>query len=359
MFAFMYVGRIEGLLMFTPFIYLITPLVYFGGKYQRRHTTLKQTNSLYQLRHEKLLNCLVVFLCFSFVAIKLDFIIIIADSIIKADFFALARDLTSERYSNPNFGLFALISNCIFFTLFGLNAMYKLAGRKHRLFDICLLLMLLIQLAATARAGVMLACTLGLSFYLSRVGLSFNWIRSAVYVTLALLFALIILSFVQWLRFSHKPDWFLILLNKIPGYTIRTNLAFFTWLASGDCCGQTMGLSFFGFISKYLGKIESVQGFYYARYTPLGSTNIFTNLRGMYNDFGLIGVHIVYFALGTILGHWSVLRVSRAGRNVCLVIIWFLLFPFISPFAYTTSFVSFCLLVTFAFVFENQRLQRY
>ncbi len=132
----------------------------------------------------------------------------------------------------------------------------------------------------------------------------------------------------------------LIVDKKMQEYALGHIEAFTEWFHLGDYFKYEMGANTFMVFARYLGLTQRAQGVYDAL-TGV-SSNIFTQNRGIIQDFGMVGGLLFWIVFGIIAG-WCYKRVKQGERNnkgsmTVLAIVYFsILYGFIiSPWIYTS-----------------------
>lgn len=251
-----------------------------------------------------------------------------------------------ERYSGYSTGPSArsqigLITLFMFFTFWGSRSGHG-NGRQTYAYAAFALFAFFVESLGLARAGILLAILCFAVEYVIRNNQKLYRASFPKYLKYSVPIVFVLLGvyfFSAYLRVLGKEDAFGIALNKLSLYTIASHDFFLIWLRDSE---SAMGGGFFTFtfIWKLLG-VDTEQGFYAPITGQFGTGNIYLNIRGFIEDFGVVGAIGV---IGAIMLQISVLTFRKIGPigylslRVCLALI---LFPIYSPFYFTVFAAAF------------------
>lgn len=207
---------------------------------------------------------------------------------------------------------------------------------------------LLLELSATGRAGVVMA-TVSASFILllsvrrqiERLGnLVFFSVASAI-----LAFSVALMAALQFVRVSHRSDAWDIVVGKLPGYTVRPFGSLLEWYDSSSA-PLTLGKTTFLGISKHLDRDMNVQGVYDQTVSVWGVSNIHTVLRGLIADYSLTGAILIAFLAAHFFSFFCAQRSLKLYILGAYPIYIFFGFPFVSIYSYTSIILGVLLVMT-------------
>lgn len=216
---------------------------------------------------------------------------------------------------------------------------------KSKFKYIIFVFMILIESSDLARAGVLLA----LSSFFVELYIKHNDYFSKLnacqyikYIFIVVLLLFLVFLFSAYGRLSENENMVELLIEKIAIYTLAMYQAFLLWFRSSIILGGDLGFNSFTFIYKIIG-VDVDQGFYKLIDTDFGSTNVYSVLRGLLADFGVVITTFFYFTAGFLINFYSKVRMNLISyffvRFFCLMIVFLL----ISPFSFFTYFCGFLL----------------
>ena len=143
----------------------------------------------------------------------------------------------------------------------------------------------------------------------------------------------------------------IILFDKLPSYTLAMYEALSLWIRERDLFVLDFGYNTFAGMFKFFG-FTFQQGFYEFTHTNFGMTNIYTNMRNVLSDFGIIFSIFIYFFIGYMIGYASLKKVGFFHLMIVKLSLIFILFPINSPFIFANTVFGislFFLFYTFCF----------
>ena len=217
-----------------------------------------------------------------------------------------------------------------------------------------------IESLALARAGFLLAL---LCYFVEAIIRSNRWIENSSVIKMSKLgfgiaaVAISIFIFSAYFRVSDLPNAWEIVFGKMANYSIASHDLFFLWFSSSDLSDLNWGLGSFTFVYKLAG-IEFEQGFYEPMISKFGSSNLYLNLRGLVNDFGL-PISLSLWCLNLLfISYCTYSALTPIKYYFLRCSLAFLLFPFYSPFFFTNFSVGFVASGIALIVFSRYRFKR-
>lgn len=206
-------------------------------------------------------------------------------------------------------------------------------------------LMILIEMSGLARAGVLLAISAAASEHLIRNNYIYAKIKSSGLFLRAIGASAVLAAvfvFAAYMRvYSSSNPWETVA-QKVPIYTIAMYEALLGWMHSVDNYQWSFGYNTFTAFYKILGS-DVRQGFYDVTPTGYGATNVYTTLRGVFDDFGLPGAVIVYSGMGYLFMRYQKKALSPFSYLVLRLAVFFFIFVLYSPFIFSTCLAAFLL----------------
>ncbi len=255
-----------------------------------------------------------------------------------------------QRYSGStsSLSLGAQLGTMTMFILFtGLGSRVGVGiGRSKRetyFFVMFIIFVFFVESMALARAGIMLALV---CFATEAVIRKNTWLQRLTihrYVkigALGCIIALGVFMFSAYFRVYQKDNTLEILYEKFALYTIASYDLFFTWLNATSGEPPQAGINTFTFIWKFLG-MEVQQGYYSPMQSRFGYGNIYLNLRGLVQDFGIVGAALFFSSAVFTIGLATYNRLGSVRFFILRAFLVILFFPLISPFNFANFAVAF------------------
>ncbi len=263
----------------------------------------------------------------------------------------IMQEKSVERYSDngESFGalfnmgtavLYAISSSILHFLLGPANS-----ARLKSIAAILFFLALFIEVLDGSRTRVLL-CAVFLSVEVlilgnHRLG-SMRLSKFISHFLLSVLFLLLVFLVPQYARIFDKKDALEIVLTvKLPNYTISMYDAFFLWL-SGEKEALGWGYNSFSFIFKAFGSTYT-PGMYLPIRTAFGDTNIYTILRPLVSDFGIMAPAAFLFIAGLCTSYLGFFRGRLLMSLFARVPVVLFFYPLYSAFYFTTTALGFAL----------------
>lgn len=219
----------------------------------------------------------------------------------------------------------------------------------------CFLLMILIDSLSLARFGALFVFV---SYVFEKVRINTDTITNArfselfKYSFILTIFLIAIFGFSAYFRIAGRVDnIFDVLLMKFTTYTIAMYEALLIWMSQQEYYISTFGKGTLAGPLKMFG-LTVEQGFYGLQITRFGNTNIYTNMRGLLSDFGLVGTCLVMYAGGLITSAYSVANRGPVMEFLVRFYGVFIMFVIFSPYIFFNTFVA-VLCVSILFLSKN------
>lgn len=273
-------------------------------------------------------------------------IINLVQSIISGNYIEFVVANNVQRYEDPsgnNLGIASQISLILFLMTGSLAA----AARRHKtLIHALLFCMIVIQSASLARLSVLFVFVT----YIIEIVISRNYLFETQSVGRYLKIAgvivpslLLIYFFSAYMRVVNSDNPIEIAFMKLGSYTIAIYEALMIWMRdSSDSYGTTSGSMSFSSLFKLAG-ITFPQGFYQLVDTRFGSTNVYTSIRGLLSDFGLMVTCCFFFIQGYVIRLFAYNPLSGLSYQLTRILLFMLMFTLISPFVYFNITLAFIL----------------
>tara|TARA_X000000950_G_scaffold288894_1_gene408161 strand:+ start:12246 stop:13208 length:963 start_codon:yes stop_codon:yes gene_type:complete len=283
---------------------------------------------------------------FIFLIAKASIILNAASSLISGEFVQFAYNNAINRYENfeevSQVSLLERIGTIVFLMSGSLCASIQ---KKKFLAHCLLLFMILVSSVELSRLGVLFVFVTYFIEFIIRNNKSlqltsnFKLLKIGAQIMFGLL---LIFIFSAYFRISSNHDDVIgILLLKLAVYTIAMYEAVLIWMSSNiESYFSTFGTQTFAGIYKILG-LSFDQGFYASVDTRFGTTNIYTNLRGFFSDFGIIGTSFIFFIFGYILSWYSKNNMSFFSYFIVRLFLLMSIFMLYSPMIFFNIVVAF------------------
>lgn len=219
------------------------------------------------------------------------------------------------------------------------------SGRRPWKFWIFYALMITIETSGLARSGVLLSLSAFFVEYVIRNNRKLGLISFMAYlpkVGAASIFLVFVFSFSAIMRVYDESEIISIISTKVSSYTIAIYQALLIWMGGEDGFWGGYGQNSFASVYKIFG-YEVKQGFYDPVLTSFGYTNIFTSIRGLLSDFGVVGAAMFYFMAGVVVAFYAKAPMGKFRYLGVRFVLFFLFFPLYSPFIFTSVLLAFCL----------------
>ena len=266
--------------------------------------------------------------------------------------FSIMQSASQARYeqgSSESTSLIFQIGSIFYFCLMGLIG--SIVSSKLRLSWILLIsFVVLVEMMEGSRARALIGITLLLAEYVlaknpSLLRKSFRSYISSF--TLFFIIATIIFFIPQYARVYHLDNAFeIVIFDKLPSYSLAMYEALTIWIQDRNLFSLDFGYNTFSGALKIFG-FTFQQGFYEFSQTSFGPTNVYTNMRNILSDFGLIFSLIIYFFIGYSIGAASLKKVGFFSLIVVKLALIFVLFPIYSPFIFANAIGGVLLLLLF------------
>lgn len=295
---------------------------------------------------------LIVF--FLYLISRMPLIFLIIPKILDGSYYQYALELTIQRYEtggNPEAeSKFATIMLIIYAVFLG-----RIEKKPTRLIYIQIIIIFLIESSALARAGIVLAFFAFMSETIIKQNYLFSKINHSQYAKF-FLYSLLILSLIFLYsaigRMQDEDSDFIKseIINRFAIYTIAIYSALTNWANSFGVpiLPSSFGYHTFTFAYKLTGA-NVPQGMYEMILTQYGETNVFTIIRGLLSDYGLILSSIMMSIIGVKIKKWTCVRMNIIEHFIARNIIYIICSIIISPFNFTTVFfgynIAFLLLI--------------
>lgn len=230
----------------------------------------------------------------------------------------------SERLAGVLFFIYAILLGTISF------------AKRNILYHLFFVFMILVESSNLARAGVLIALTMYFVEFLFRRNLFYSnlsLVRYIFYSLISFCILLFVFLFSAYLRINTSDNVFEIIIQKAGSYTIASYQALFVFMQSQSWYFGTFGLNTFAGVFKVFG-IETQQGFYLPTNTEFGSTNIYTNIRGLLEDFSYLGAFIIFVFLGAFIKYATYKRIGFIQYYALSLILVFYFYLLYSPFIF-------------------------
>lgn len=286
-----------------------------------------------------------------YIILKISFINDFITAMSNNNILAWMKNNAVDRYAGNNtISLVDRLSSTVYFVYPLVLGTFKIESKNKNLF-LMYFLMLSIDSLTLARAGVLISLTVYFSQYLffnnyhfCKVGFS----KYLKYYTIAILFLSCIFMFSFFFRVYDASDIVGIFQRKIGPYTLAIYQALYAHMEKLEWYSGGNGINTFSSVYKIFG-VEQDQGFYEKITTMYGSTNIYTNIRGLYDDFSIIGTAIFFYFTGFFIKKISYFKTNIFGYFVASFLLLIILFPLYSPFIFFNVLSAYILYFIFLF----------
>lgn len=341
-------------------VLIILSAFFLGGLLSKpffKNCNPQDYKNLYVPKFNILIFVFVAYLCFRSITI-----IEVLSQLYNGTYADWALSNAIKRYDGIyDLGIVQKIGTVFFITYAFLLGAY--GARKNYLYlSLAFLFMIFIELSGLARAGALLATTALCVEMVIRFNVKLNCMKFGSYFKYGFLcigVLILIFLFGAYFRVAGKENILLTLIDKFYVYTIAMYQALFIWMGSENSYLTTYGFNTFTSIFKLIGDTSS-QGFYLPVHTQFGWTNIYTNIRGLLSDFGIIITILFYMTFGFLLRLYSFSKLTPMSYFFVRIILFFIIFILYSPFLFFTVFLSiiFSYLLIIIFMEENVLLHR-
>jgi oligosaccharide repeat unit polymerase len=277
--------------------------------------------------------------------LRIDYLIEITTHILDGSLSEYTLSLVINRYAGDEsqISIIQKMSAALIVTYGSLLAWYESEGGLFNRFLLIFIVMLVVESMSLARAGALLALSAFISDFVVRKNNSLCKYGGYEYFKkffIIILLMLLIFYFSAYFRLSENDYTFSVLYEKTLTYSLASYEALLIWLVDFDLNASTYGLATFTAIYKIFGYVAP-QGFYSPIDTSYGLTNVYTNIRGLLSDFGMVGALVIFSFMGLVIKYCSMKEVGFLGFFILRNIIFFLIFLFISPFNFFSTFFGF------------------
>lgn len=275
-----------------------------------------------------------------YLTLKLEVITVYVDDLLNGTFFVGLQERAIRRYSSDTgLSLAMKASRVVLYSL----APCLIAVRLNRIIkSLIFILILVLESFDLARAPMLLFTVLILVDYIIQYGFKVDripWRRFLLLCFKVSISAFVFFVIVALGRIQGEDGLFQILFKKIGEYSISMYWTFLYWLESGSWSFFNLDIESFFAIKKFFTGEIAKDGFYQNHVvTPYGRTIVYTNIRGIIEDLGLLSVVVVPLIFSNLLFRykWNL----KIFQRIILVM---LCYPIISPFIYTVFLLGFFL----------------
>lgn len=221
-----------------------------------------------------------------------------------------------------------------------------LIGSKRKIpksIYVFLAFMIVIEGSALARASILVALLGFFAELLIRSNLDLfygRWKKAIRSLLKPSLIGLVIFSLVAGLRVYESDNITNIIFQKFQSYILASYDLFFIWVLDFERHGYSLGAKTFTVIPKLIG-IEVPQGNYMPLESNYGRGNIFLNLRGFVEDFGLGSSLIIFPIILLVVSYTSHTKKKFLTYYLCRSLLPIFLFPIYSPYFFTVFTVGY------------------
>jgi oligosaccharide repeat unit polymerase len=286
-----------------------------------------------------------------FVPLVIYFVVRIFDvrnvvgNLIDGRFVENAVEGAALRYEGYDFSSWAdkiATSSCIAYAA----ALGMMKDRKLYYY-IILVFMFFVESSGLARSSVLLATTAFFVEYIIKESKSLSsrsYFRLHYLMLIAMGILLSIFTFSAYYRVSGDDDAVnIVFLEKLPQYTIAAHDDFSRWMTTYHNEDWSFGYYTFAWMYKiFSGEFNTgVQGTYDLIITPFGESNIYTYIRGLITDFGVVSAYSFFFYIGFSVRRYDDHRMGWWSYFFLRLFLWMYIFFVISPYYFVVSTVGF------------------
>ncbi len=275
-------------------------------------------------------------------------ILAVARALADGSFATYALTLALARYAGADTSSLYSVGTILFFLLCGVAGADAGGGliqgtRAKAAVGIALLLATFVESVSLAKAGVLLGLTLFATFFLVNRRMA---LRALSLRSLGLTFAVVgvaatgIFLFSGFFRLSGTDVADGVLQARAANYLLAGHEAFVQWLPqAARTHGEPVGFHTLAFLFKLFG-VDVAQGFYDPVETHFGDTNIFLVYRGIIADLGIVGAGVFVVGMGYFIALLDTPQPHAAAFLLGSVALCLVLYPFYSPFIFSTFGVA-------------------
>lgn len=312
--------------------------------------------------HEERIKLLILILLALYIVFRFFFLVKIFSQGGILSIFSIMQNASVARYvygETESVSLFFQIGSIFYYCLMG--AIGSLISFRFRL---SLLLIVSLLIFIEMMEGTRARALIGITIFVVEYALAKNstllrksFISYSLYFIIFFIVLSIIFFIPQYARVYNADNAIeMIIFDKFPSYTIAMYEALCLWINERDLFVLDIGLNTFSGIAKFFG-IDFQQGFYEFTQTSYGMTNIYTNMRNILSDFGIIFSVFIYFIVGYIIGLASLKKVRFSMLILVKLSMIFLLFPLYSPFIFANVVVGVLLSFIFYMFFSACKIR--
>lgn len=285
---------------------------------------------------------------FIFLIAKATVILDFSSSLIAGEFAQYAYNKAIDRYENFEEVSQRSLLDRIGAIIFLMSGSLCASIHKKKFLAHCLLFfMILISSVELARTGVLFVFTTYFIEFIIRNNKSLQQTSNLrlFKIGIQILFGLLLIYlFSAYFRISSSSnDVMGIILSKLLVYTIAMYEAVLIWMSNNiESYFSSYGTQTFAGVYKILG-LSFEQGFYTSIDTRFGATNIYTNMRGFFSDFGIIGTSLIFFIFGYLISWYSKNDMSFFSYLIVRLFLLMFLFMIYSPMIFFNTFIAFIL----------------
>lgn len=275
-----------------------------------------------------------------YLTLKWEVILIYVEDLLNGTFFMGFQERAIRRYSSDTgLSLAMKASRVVLYSL----APCLIAVRLNRINKgLIFILILVLESFDLARAPMLLFTVLILVDYIIQYGFKVDRIPWRAFLLVCLkvgVSAFVFFVIVALGRIQGEDGVLQILFKKIGEYTISMYWTFLYWLRSGSWSALNLDIESFFAIKKFITGEVAKDGFYQNHVvTPYGRTIVYTNIRGIVEDLGILSVVVVPLIFSNLLFRYK-LKLKIFQRIILVM----LCYPIISPFIYTVFLLGFIL----------------
>ena len=282
---------------------------------------------------------------------KSEYILDTLFSVLNGSYFDRALSLAVARYNQEEDYTISGQLSIVAFTAYATALAIVNSEKKSTttFFWIALIFMIFIESSSLSRAGVLIVIAAFSSELIikNREAISSINLKWFIYAIVVFFILALVFFFSAFFRLGENYSAYVIFEEKIYIYTLGIYEALGVWVSSPDFYFEG-GKNTFGSIYKMLGGFIP-QGHYQNIRISNGETNVFTNIRGLIQDFTILGACLFYLIAG-ILIRINERYMSLLGYFLVRSTLLFILFFLHSPFNFTTSALGFILPYLFIFI---------
>lgn len=286
---------------------------------------------------------MMLFMLSLYIVFRFPLILEVIENLLSGTYAEWALQNAIERYrGGDDLGVLHNIGTALFIAYAVSLGMYSSRGRF--IFYTILIMMLVVESFSLGRSSILLAGVAMVIEIIIRKNKSLQNFSSLNYMKLILGLVLILFIVFGTSAFFRlggaEENVFEILQFKLGEYTLASYQAFYIW--SEQIPEKLLfGQNTFSSLGKIFFSTEVAQGYYDAVETDFGFTPIYTNIRGFLEDFGILGVCMLFFVFGYIVKYCTYSNIGFFKLFFLRIVLYLILFVIYSPFLFTTALIGF------------------